>query len=310
MDKLRIVRSAIFGHAVADALGVPVEFKSREYLRKSPVTHMMGYGTYCQPKGTWSDDTSMTLCTLESIAKNTDVNLTDIMESFAKWRCFGYMTPSGDCFDIGNATYLAISNYLEGKSFPYGNNSEYSNGNGSLMRIIPVTLFHILKKQSPVKYREDIHNVSMLTHPHIRSVLACGIYDFVLFEIIKNPTIESVKIGLNNAYSHYKCIDEIKTYTRLLKHDFDKLSVNEIKSTGYVVDSLEAAIWCLLNSKSYEECVLKAINLGEDTDTIGAIAGGLAGALYGYDAIPNEWLSHLIKKEMIDKLCQDFANAF
>jgi ADP-ribosylglycohydrolase len=310
MDKLRIVKSAIFGHAVADALGVPVEFKSREYLRKSPVTHMMGYGTYCQPKGTWSDDTSMTLCTLESIAKNTDVNLTDIMESFAKWRCFGYMTPSGDCFDIGNATYFAISNYLEGKSFPYGNNSEYSNGNGSLMRIIPVTLFHILKKQSPVKYREDIHNVSMLTHPHIRSVLACGIYDFVLFEIIKNPTIESVKIGLNNAYSHYKCIDEIKTYTRLLKHDFDKLSVNEIKSTGYVVDSLEAAIWCLLNSKSYEECVLKAINLGEDTDTVGAIAGGLAGALYGYDAIPNEWLNHLIKKEMIDKLCQDFANAF
>ncbi len=184
MEKLQIIKGIIFGHAVADALGVPVEFKTREYLRKNPVTDMMGYGTYCQPKGTWSDDTSMTLCTLESITKNQEINLTDIMESFSKWRCFGYMTPNGDCFDIGNATYSAISSYLEGKSFPYGNNSEYSNGNGSLMRIIPVTLFHTFKKQSPVKYRDDIHNVSMLTHAHERSVLACGIYDFVLQEII------------------------------------------------------------------------------------------------------------------------------
>ena len=310
MEKIQIIKGIIFGHAVADALGVPVEFKTREYLRKNPVTDMMGYGTYHQPKGTWSDDTSMTLCTLESITENKEINLDDIMESFSKWRCFGYMTPNGDCFDIGNATYSAISNYLEGKEFPYGNNSEYSNGNGSLMRIIPVTLFHTLKKQNPVKYREDVHNVSMLTHPHIRSVLACGIYDFVLYELIKNPTIESVKIGLDNAYSHYKCVEEIKTYTRLLKCDFDKLPENEIKSSGYVVDSLEAAIWCVLNTKSYEECVLKAVNLGEDTDTVGAIAGGLAGALYGYDAIPEKWINTLIKKEMIEKMCEDFTKAF
>ncbi|MBR2024612.1 MAG: ADP-ribosylglycohydrolase family protein, partial [Clostridia bacterium] len=220
MERLQKIKGIIFGHAVADALGVPVEFKSREYLRKNPVTDMMGYGTYHQPKGTWSDDTSMTLCTLESIAKYGEINLPDIMESFSKWRCFGYMTPNGDCFDIGNATYSAISNYLEGKSFPYGENNEFSNGNGSLMRIIPVTLFHTLKKQSPVKYREDVHNVSMLTHPHIRSVLACGIYDFVLYELIKNPTKESIKTGLSNAYSHYKCIEEIKTYNRLFMHDF------------------------------------------------------------------------------------------
>lgn len=308
MEKLQTIKGIIFGHAVADALGVPVEFKSREYLRKNPVTDMMGYGTYHQPKGSWSDDTSMTLCTLESITKNSDINLTDIMKNFAKWCCNGYMTPSGDRFDIGNATYSAIYNFIDGKSFPYGNNSEYSNGNGSLMRIIPVTLFHTFKKQSPVKYRNDIHNVSMLTHPHIRSVLACGIYDFVLYELIKNPNKESIKIGLDNAYSHYKCIEEIKTYTRLLKYDFDKLPENEIKSTGYVVDSLEAAIWCALNTNSYEECVLKAVNLGDDTDTVGAIAGGLAGALYGYDAIPKKWLNTLIKKEMIDKLCEDFTS--
>ena len=306
MEKLQKIKGIIFGHAVADALGVPVEFNTREYLRRNPVTEMMGYGTHKQPKGTWSDDTSMTLCTLESITKNGDINLTDIMKSFAKWY-YGYMTPHGECFDIGNATHAAIRNFRYGKSFPYGMNREDCNGNGSLMRIIPVTLFHTFKKQSPVKYREDIHNVSMLTHPHIRSVLGCGIYDFVLYELIKNPTKESIKIGLDNAYSHYKCIEEIKTYTRIFKNDFDKTPENEIISKGYVVYSLEAAIWCLLNTESYKECVLKAVNLGEDTDTVGAIAGGLAGALYGYDSIPKEWLNTLVKKEMIEKLCEDFA---
>lgn len=307
MEKLQKIKGIIFGHAVADALGVPVEFKSREELKKNPVTDMCEYGTYNQPKGTWSDDTSLTLCTLESIAEKQDVHTEDIMKRFGWYLNDNYMTPHGDMFDIGITTRNAIWQYLYGDKYPYGSSDVNSNGNGSLMRIIPVTLFHVFKKQSPVKYRDDIHNVSMLTHAHKRSVLACGIYDFVLQEIIKNPTMESVRNGLDNAYSVYKLTDEIKTYTRLFKYDFALLPESEIKSTGYVVDSLEAAIWCLLNTKSYKECVLKAVNLGEDTDTVGAIAGGLAGALYGYDAIPEKWLNTLIKKEMIDKLCEDFA---
>lgn len=308
MEMLNIIKGAIFGHAVADALGVPVEFKSREYLRKNPVIDMIGFGTYCQPKGTWSDDTSMTLCTLESITKKGKIDLENIMEIFAKWRCFGYMTPFDDCFDIGNATYSAISRYLEGKSFPYGINSEYSNGNGSLMRILPVSLYHHFKWKGVDKRLKDIHNVSMLTHAHERSVIACGIYDFVLEELINNPTKEAIKKGLNRAYDCYDCLGEINTYSRLFKRDFESLSEDEIKSSGYVVDTLEAVIWCLLNTNSYKECVLKAVNLGEDTDTVGAIAGGLAGVIYGYNSIPTEWLDCLAKKEMIDKLCFDFAN--
>lgn len=308
MEKLQKIKGIIFGHAVADALGVPVEFTTREELKKNPVTDMREYGTYNQPKGTWSDDTSLTLCTLESIAEKQDVHLEDIMKRFGWYLNDDYMTPHGDMFDIGITTRNAIWQYLYGDKYPYGSSDVNSNGNGSLMRIIPVTLFHVFKKQSPVKYRDDIHNVSMLTHAHERSVLACGIYDFVLQEIIKNPTMESVRNGLDNAYSVYKLNDEIKTYTRLFKYDFALLPESEIKSTGYVVDSLEAAIWCLMNTKSYEECVLKAVNLGGDTDTVGAIAGGLAGALYGYDSIPTDWLNSLVKKEMIDKLCEDFAS--
>lgn len=177
------------------------------------------------------------------------------------------------------------------------------------MRVIPAILFHHFKKHNPVKRLEDIHNVSKLTHAHERSVLACGIYDFVLEELLNNPTKEAVKKGLNRAYDCYNCVGEINTYSRLFSKDFGSLNEDEIKSTGYVVDSLEASIWCLLNTKSYEECVLKAVNLGDDTDTVGAIAGGLAGVLYGYDSIPQNWLDTLVKREMIEKLCKEFADA-
>jgi len=309
MDKIKIIKGVIFGHAVADALGVPVEFYSRQALKLNPVINMREYGTYNQPRGTWSDDTTMTLCALESITENKSVHLDDIMKRFSWWLEKGYMTPYGELFDIGYTTRKAINEYLYGDKYPYGCSDEKSNGNGSLMRIIPVTLFHHFKKQNPIKRIEDVQNVSMLTHAHERSIVACGIYDFVLEELLNSPTREAIKIGLDKAHGCYKCTKEINAYSRLFKKSFEMLEECEIKSSGYVVDSLEAAIWCILNSKSYEECVLKAINLGEDTDTVGAIAGGLAGALYGYDAIPQEWISCLVKKEMIEKLCEDFASS-
>ena len=302
MNNLEKIKAVIFGHAVGDALGVPVEFKSREVLRKNPVTEMQGYGTYNVPRGTWSDDTSMTLCTLESISENGDINLDDIMQRFAKWCTVGYMTPFDDCFDIGNATYSAISRFLEKESFPYGGSDEHSNGNGSVMRIAPVVLFHSLKNQGLDKRIKDISNVSMLTHAHQRSILGCEIYDFVLDELLKSPKRESVITGLARAKEYLQDNTELAFYDRLFKSNFESLEECEIKSSG----TLEAAIWCLLNTNSYESCVLKAVNLGEDTDTVGAIAGSLAGALYGYDSIPENFISTLVKNELIDKLCKDF----
>lgn len=184
MDKINIIKGAIFGHAVADALGVPVEFNSREYLKKNPVCEMMGYGTYNQPRGTWSDDTSMTLCTLESISEMRKIVLDDIMKRFAKWYKKGYMTPFNDCFDIGGTTLTAIDNFLLGGKFPYGMDGESSNGNGSLMRIIPISLYNCFKGEGVNEGIENIHNVSALTHAHKRSLIGCGIYDFVIRELI------------------------------------------------------------------------------------------------------------------------------
>ena len=309
MEKLDIIKGAIFGHAVADALGVPVEFKTRSVLKENPVIDMREYGTHKQPRGTWSDDTSMTLCTLASIAEKGIVDEDDIMKRFGWWMDNNYMSPHGELFDIGYTTQNAIWQYLYGDRYPYGSSDEKSNGNGSLMRIIPVSLYHHFKNQGQEKRAKDIDDVSSLTHAHKRSVIGCGIYDFVIEEIIKNPCKESIKIGLDNAYSYYKSEKEIEAYKRLFKEDFAKLEDSEIKSTGYIVDTLESAIWCLLNTDSYEECVLMAVNLGDDTDTVGAVAGGLAGVLYGYNAIPKNWINELVKNEMIEKLCKDFINA-
>lgn len=305
---IKIVKGAIFGLAVADALGVPVEFESREKLNKNPVNEMLGFGSHDVPKGTWSDDTSMALCTLNSISQKGKIDLVDNILEFSKWAEDGYMTPHGEMFDVGRTTLTSLRNYWESKDvYDCGGKSDYDNGNGSLMRIIPVCLFNEIKHLSTENSIKNIHEVSALTHAHERSLIACGIYDFLVRELIKHPEKLSVNTALKKAEKYYADYKEIKHYKRIFDEKFIDTDINLIKSSGYVVDTLEAAIWCLLNTYSYKECVLKSVNLGEDTDTVGAVAGGLAGILYGYDSIPKEWINTLIKNDMISNLCDEFV---
>ncbi len=304
---IKTVKGAIFGLAVADALGVPVEFESREKLRENPVDKMLGFGSHDVPKGTWSDDTSMTLCTLNSIVQKGKIDLEDNILEFSKWAEDGYMTPHGEMFDIGRTTLTSLRNYWNCKNvYNCGGKSEYDNGNGSLMRTIPVSLFNHLKNLSQKESIQNIHEVSALTHAHERSLIACGIYDFIVQELIKGSEKSSVKIALKKAEKYYADYEEIKHYKKLFDEKFMDTDICLIKSSGYVVDTLEAAIWCLLNTDCYKDCVLKAVNLGEDTDTVAAVAGGLAGILYGYDNIPKEWTDTLVKNDMISKLCDEF----
>lgn len=306
---IKIVKGAIFGLAVADALGVPIEFELREKLQKNPVDRMLGFGSYDVPKGTWSDDTSMALCTLNSISQKGKIDLVDNILEFSKWAEDGYMTPHGEMFDIGRTTLTSLRNYWKSKDvYTCGGKSEYDNGNGSLMRIIPVCLFNKIKQLSTENSIENIHEISALTHAHERSLIACGIYDFIVQELIKCPEKLSVNTALKKAEKYYADYNEVKHYKRIFDEKFMDLDISLIKSSGYVVDTLEAAIWCLLSTDSYKECVLKAVNLGEDTDTVGAVAGGLAGILYGYDSIPKEWINTLVKNEMISNLCDEFVN--
>lgn len=313
LDKIKAV---MIGHAVGDALGVPVEFVDREALQKNPVTDMRGMGTYRMPAGSWSDDTSMSLCALEALS-HEDWSWDMIMNNFVSWLENGEFTPTGEAFDVGRTCLEAIYNYcrnnVPGKEC--GCDGEWSNGNGSLMRIHPFVLYgnYALLNGTNEGYwlwMGLIKQASALTHAHDRSVMACYIYGYVLSFLLKEPTRKSLKDGLKFAGEDLDYLPEFERYERIFKPDFAELPESEIKSSGYVVDTLEAAIWCLLTTDSYKDCVLKAVNLGKDADTVAAIAGGLAGALYGYDAIPEKWRETLICHDHIVKMCKNAACAW
>ena len=298
------IKAVVIGHAIGDALGVPVEFASREELDNSPVTEMEGYGTYPVPAGAWSDDTSMSLCTLDVLGKY-GLDYDRIMVNFGKWYYNDEFTPTGEMFDVGNTCSLAIENYVVGKKsyLECGRSAERDNGNGSLMRIHPVVLYLANKDMAIDQKIEIVHTMSALTHAHERSKIGCGIYAFILWELLNNPTMSAIKNGLSKAERFYEGQAELVHYRRLFERTFIITPRNSIKSGGYIVDTLEAAVWCLLNTNNYKDAVLKAVNLGDDTDTVAAVTGGLAGALYGYDAIPREWCKILIKRDLIEEMC-------
>jgi len=295
------IKGVIFGHAVGDALGVPVEFCTRDELEVKPVCDMEGHGTHDVPAGTWSDDTSMTLASLDSLIKGLDYN--EIMDNFASWLGDGKFTADGEVFDVGNSSRKSILLYAAEDITPLecGQNSEWDNGNGSLMRILPFILYTYYKKiENPI---EIISDASRLTHSHERSIVGCGIYAFIVWELLREPAKTSVYKGLSQAAQYFADSEETEHYSRLFELDFANLSGDEINSSSYIVDTLEAAVWCLLNADTYSECVLKAVNLGGDTDTVAAVAGGMAGALWGYASIPEKWLNGIARREYIEELC-------
>lgn len=308
------IHDGMLGLAIGDALGVPVEFRSRERLKQNPVTGMRAYGTHNQPAGTWSDDTTMALCTLESLAKGVDYN--DIMNRFCRWVDEGYMTAHGKLFDIGRTTLHALHLYSTGApALQCGGTDVRDNGNGSLMRILPA-VFYLHREYGPSCMDKPeafvlIHNLSRLTHGHEISQIACGLYCDMANELMNGKTIaEAIGHASLIKDSWYGVQEEFSPW--LPKFDFMNAGIlaalpeKAIRSSGYVVDTLQAALWCLITTDSYSQCVLKAVNLGDDTDTVGAVAGGLAGILYGAESIPEGWLKVLAKKEKILRLCENF----
>lgn len=311
------IQDGVLGLAVGDALGVPVEFRSRERLKQNPVTGMRAYGTHHQPAGSWSDDTTMALCTLESLTKGADYN--DMMDRFCRWVDEGYMTPHGELFDIGGTTRHALHLYNTGTpALQCGGTDVHDNGNGSLMRILPA-VFYLRREYGPTCMEKAesfvlIHNLSRLTHGHEISQIACGLYCIMANELMNGKTIaEAIGHASLIKDSWYGVQEEFSPW--LPKFDFMNaetlaaLPEEAIKSSGYVVDTLQAALWCLITTRSYRDCMLKAVNLGSDTDTVAAVAGGLAGIFYGAESIPEDWLNVLAKKEEIIRLCENFLPA-
>lgn len=315
----------IMGLVVGDALGIPVQFLDREEIRNrpnGPVTGMESRGTFRLPAGSWSDDSSMTLATLASIIDNETIDPEDIMKRFVKWEMRGDYTPYGVAFDEGRTCMDAIYDYMDTKDITTcGGTDGHSNGNGSLMRILPACIYYQDKQKKDGMSIEEaiagIHTVSGLTHNHLRSKMCCGFYYFIVRSVIDvigtefRPSLQdSIQEGMDNAFRYYhsdkRNLRELSYLERIFDlSEFKNLPEEKIKSSGYVIDTIEAATWCLVNTSSYEECMLKAVNLGEDTDTIAAVAGGIAGLYYGYRDIPEEWLAEIKKREWIEGLCEE-----
>lgn len=309
--QLKQVQAALFGVATGDALGVPVEFKSRKSIAINPVKDMTGYGTYNLAPGTWSDDSSLTFCLAESLSKGYE--LQHIADSFADWAYDGYWTPRGVVFDIGIATRQALWRVRQGLSPMFcGGTDEGDNGNGSLMRILPL-LFYIKDKDIVQRYR-FVREVSSITHAHVRSVNACFYYLEFARKLLLGEPLPDIYQALKGEVStffatQYMPDAELNVFARLLKDNIYEKKIGSVRSNGYVISTLEAATWCLMNSNSFESAVLAAVNLGEDTDTTGAVTGGLAALYYGFEAIPERWRNELARKEDIEILCEQFATS-
>lgn len=296
----------LYGGIVGDCLGVPVEFKPRgSYLLED----MIGYGTYNQPEGTWSDDSSLTFCLMENMIHNDTTD--NLMLKFQKYKTEGYMTPYGKMFDIGRTTSEAINRFENGiDSQLCGGKDEFDNGNGAVMRISPLAFelfdnFNFLERVARVK------EITEITHSHPRAIVGSIIYIELLIRLFHNNSLQVALERVNKLFhENFSNTDEyfkeFKSYSQIFETDFLTTDINKIKSSGYIIDTLEAAIWCFGNTKSFESATLLAANLGGDTDTISSITGSLAGIFYKLEGIPEHWLYKIANKEKVDKLINKF----
>lgn len=259
------MRSCIYGLAVGDALGVPYEFCERNTFE---CTGMADGGTHRQPAGTWSDDTSMALCICSSIKQLAYIDVRDIAGRFRRWLEHGDFTCDGRAFDVGVTCKRAISTGVPGKLYD-------ECGNGSLMRTAPLAMLDPIEPY-------DICAVSAITHAHPVAEWSCVELCDIL-RAVRNPGT------LTKGELWYR-------YRRIASRP-----ARAIKSDGYCEHTLEAALWCFINTSSYADCVLTAVNLGDDTDTTAAVAGALAGVYYGFEAIPPKWVGQLRGKAVIDQ---------
>ena len=308
---------ALLGFCVGDALGVPVEFMKREELRANPVKNMRVGGVHGQSAGTWSDDSSMTFCLAASIAERDGIDAEDVMRRFARW-LDGEYTPHGQAFDVGMTSKEAIGRFKSGMPLAQcGGADEHDNGNGALMRILPAILF--LTSKHGRKFLDDsgaaqsFHDIVAITHAHPRNLMACRIYADVAARLLEGGSLVSALGGALRRMPRegvekesFALLWKPRQHPLRAAAQFRSLPEDKIQSGGYVVHTLEAALWCLLSTDDYASCVLKAVNLGGDADTVAAIAGGLAGLAYGAKQIPGAWLNTLARQEWVFGLCDAF----
>ncbi|NWC96437.1 MULTISPECIES: ADP-ribosylglycohydrolase family protein [unclassified Pseudomonas] len=282
-------RGSLLGLACGDAVGTTVEFMRRGSF--APVTDMVGGGPFQLLPGQWTDDTSMALCLAESLLRKNGFDAADQMGRYLNWWKWGYLSSTGECFDIGTTVRDALAEYqLSGDPFA-GSTDPYSAGNGSMMRLAPLVLFYFPDAE---RLREFTVASSRTTHGALEAIECC----LVLAECLANALRGDPKAQVVNV--DYLNLSQPKVAAIAGGHYLDKARSN-IVGSGYAVASLEAALWCFHHTDSFAEAVLVATNLGDDADTTAAIVGQLAGAYYGVQSIPAEWLGKLWQRDDIQE---------
>ncbi len=309
------ILSGLMGVCVGDALGIPAKFRSRAACQRAPVNDMEGYGTYDVPPGTWSDDSALTFCQAEALCEGSESTpelLHRTAAYFSRWyRGEIWQTPR-ERLDMGQTLATALRCLHAGISpLESGERHERSNGSGSLMRILPLAFCAAHLEFEELLTR--VHQISAMTHAHPRSQMACGLYISVALGLLQDePAALAYVNGLQRVQPYYQAPPyrhELPHFQRLWSGEVDTLTPRDLHSDGYVVNMLEIALWCLLNSNSYAEAVLTAINLGEDTDTAGAVTGGLAGLCFGAKDIPRDWMQRVAKFYEIFDLAKRLTTA-
>lgn len=298
VSKLDRYLGSMLGLACGDAVGTTVEFCKPGSFE--PVTDMVGGGFAKLAAGQWTDDTSMALCLAESLIQKGGFDPDDQMHRYVRWYKSGYLSSVGRCFDIGNATRTALEKYIR-TGDPYaGDWSEKAAGNGSIMRLAPVPLFFAA---NPRESLERCADSSRTTHWASTCLDACrylgGLIIGSVAGVAKEELLSAEYCPVDGYWLDFPMCPEMEA---VAKGSFKHKQPPEIRGTGYVVQSLEAALWAFHNSSNFREGCLLSVNLGEDADTTAAIYGQLAGAYYGKDDIPEHWRAKLAMLELIESL--------
>lgn len=286
---------SLLGLAVGDALGVTLEFKTPGSF--TPITDMIGGGPFSLKPGQWTDDTSMALCLAESLIEKRGFDPIDQLTRYCQWYRTGYLSSTGECFEIGMTVREALEKFERYSGSYCGSTDRYAAGKGSLVRIAPVALFYA---QIPQQAIEKSGESSRTTHEVQTAIDACRYFGALLVGAINGVNKKQL---LNKHYSpavgYWEKHPLSPEINEIASGSFKKKQPPAIMGTGYVVKSLEAALWAFYHSQCFEEGALKAVNLGNNADTTGAVYGQLAGAFYGEKEIPTHWLDRLSKRNLI-----------
>ncbi|GJD95405.1 ADP-ribosylglycohydrolase family protein [Methylobacterium iners] len=287
---------AMVGLAVGDAVGTTLEFRERDTYE--PLTDMVGGGPFGLKTGEWTDDTSMSRCLADSLLAHDGLNERNLLERFCRWFRNGENSVTGTCFDIGNVTRTALERFESTGDIYAGPTDPRTAGNGSLMRLSPVA---IRFWNDPERLRDAARRQSYTTHGAREAVDACEAFGTILAKAIQGKALTDVLRGFYGAFG-----DQVQA---ILDGSWRGKARDQVQSSGYVIHSLEAALWCVGSSGSFEGAVLKGANLGDDADTTGAIVGQLAGAFYGLSGIPDRWLNRVAWRDRIEDRAQQLFDA-